>query len=429
MFLPVLSIVILVLLYLGVAMLFKPGYKKMSPDLTYNQLMLEIMDILHPNASMEEHLRERAEANQRLIRALHISNTFVSADTSVHKTFVGHARLLLKGAQHRGWAHFQRIVAEAVEWQLSSPQPQHEQSHHIPLPPNQRKDKCFKFDSSIQNITLVVVLVGILQIDKPIQTLSHQDVTLVAERITTLWRLSKKPGLIPPNLLTELTAHLRSLVPMNDVDDELHFMQPLDFVIPTWETLWRVVATTVAYAHGDAVMRREFEAFNADPSEERFQRGGWEDRAHKADGVNVMGIVSETMRLHPPSKHIGRSKMKWRWCPSFLVNWIGQDMIKQTKHADIEKLLRCEIWGPDADEFKPARHRPGESRPEHKSALACVFGHGPLRCIASSWAPMAVGVISGIVLDQLDSNGYVVHAGQAIGSREGWNDWVIKETQ
>ncbi|CAA7257379.1 unnamed protein product [Cyclocybe aegerita] len=290
MFLPALStVVILVLLYRGVARLFK--YKKMSPDLTYNQLMLEITDILHPNTSMEEHLKERAEANQRLVRALHISNTFVSADISVHKTFVGHARLLLKGTQRRGWAHFQRIVAEAVEWQLSSPQLPHDQSHHISLSTNQRKDKCFKFDSSIQNITLVIVLIGILQVDKPIQSLSHQDVTLVAERITTLWRLSKKPGPIPPVLLTELTAHLRSLVPMNGVDDELHFMEPLDFVIPTWETLWRVVATTVAYAYGDVAMRREFEAFNADPSEERFRRGGWEDSVQKADRVSVMGIL------------------------------------------------------------------------------------------------------------------------------------------
>ncbi|KDR84643.1 hypothetical protein GALMADRAFT_220297 [Galerina marginata CBS 339.88] len=365
------------------------------------QLIIQTKNILHyPGLKLEEHLKERSDANQRLVRALHLTNTFVSPDLAVHKAFVERAHLLLKTTKRRGWAHFQATAIDAVQWQLSS--------SRDPSVPQ-------LFDSFVHNVTLVIVLVGILQIDKPVQSFCHEDVALVAQGIIKLWALSKKPDPIPPIILEDLTVHLRRLV-----GDDEQFPNPLDFVVPGWETLWRVVATAVAYSYGNKEMRTAFEDFNVRPSDDRF-RG-----SQGSADISVEGIVNEAMRLHPPSKHIGRSKVS-KWYPSFLANWIQPSFTRVKHQADIEQLLRCDIWGPDANEFRPSRHHPREVLPEQKQALGFVFGYGPLRCIAGSWAPMAVGVIAGAILGQLEMNGYELQAGPTIGGREGWNGWVVKE--
>ena len=385
--------------------------KRISTHTTHHRLAQEIMDVLHPHSvSVVELLKERAAANRRLARAFHISNTFVSSDPDVHKTFVTKAQHLMKTAQRHGWAHFQAIAIDAVQWQLSQ-----QDKHSSPLEPNP-----FKFYSFVQNVTLIVVLVGILQVDEPIQSFSYKDVTLVASHITTIWVSSKKSDPIPPALLEELTTHLRRLV-----IDEAQYPNPLDFVIPTWETLWRVVATTVAYSYSDKEIRKIFKEFNACPSDHGF-RGG--DQASEADiNVSVKAVVSEAMRLHPPSKHISRSKSRM-WWPRFLEKWIQPGIVTKKRTANIEKLLRCNIWGPDADEFRPSRHSPPLILPDQTQALTFGFGYGPLRCIASSWAPTAAAVISGAILDELDTSRYVLEAGADIGGREGWDGWTIDKT-
>ncbi|KAF8959738.1 hypothetical protein BDZ97DRAFT_1380323 [Flammula alnicola] len=365
---------------------------------TYHRLVHRVKYILHPaSLTLQEMLYERSQSNQRLVRALGLSNTFVSEEEAVHKDFVTRARRLLSTAQRKGWRHFQTIACEATQWQLQcSQQP---------------------FDSLIQNITLVVILAGILGVEGQIQSVSHEDIALVAKNITALWALSKKPDPIPPHLLEQLTEHLRHLVP-----DEETFPTSLDFVVPAWETLWRVVATTVAYSHDNEEIRGAFAAFSACPTDETF-RGGEE-----SDNVDVKSVVAEAMRLHPPSKHIGRSK-KRVWCPAFVARWLPSRVIRVNQNADIAALPRSEdVWGPDADVFLPRRHNSQHILPQQREALTFAFGHGPLRCVAASWAPMAAAVISGAVLDYIGSDGYVLEAGRHIGGRAGWNGWLLRKS-
>ncbi|KAF8959734.1 hypothetical protein BDZ97DRAFT_1922708 [Flammula alnicola] len=366
---------------------------------TYDRLVHRVKDILHPSSlTLQEMLYERAESNQRLIRALGLSNTFVSAEEAVHKDFVTRARRLLSAAQRKGWHHFQTIAREAAQWQLQcSQQP---------------------FDSLIQNITLVTILAGILGVEGPIQSFPHEDIALVANNITALWALSKKPDPIPSHLLEQLTEHLRRLVP-----DEETFPVPLDFVVPAWETLWRVVATTVAYSHDNDEIRGAFAAFSACPTDETF-RGG-----EASGNVDVKSVIAEAMRLHPPSKHIGRSTQR-EWCPPFVARWLPSRIIRVNQNADIAALLRSDdVWGPDADAFLPRRHDPQHILPQQRETLTFAFGHGPLRCVAASWAPMAAAVISGAVLDHIGSSGHVLVTGPHIGGRAGWNGWLLKKAE
>ncbi|KAF8172091.1 hypothetical protein BJ912DRAFT_1025069 [Pholiota molesta] len=338
---------------------------------THDHLIRNIKNILHPDgSSLQTLLTERAHANKRLIRALALSNTFVSEDRDIHAAFVTRARRLLSHTQRNGWAHFQSIARDAIHWQLQSAD-----AHSI-------KNTEYSFDGVIQNITLYVVLQGILQIDN-VAASSYEDIDVVASSITKLWALSKKTEPIPPHLLEELTIRLRRLVP-----DEEEFPAPLNFIVPTWETLWRVVATTVAYSHDSDEIQQAFQTFNACPKDDT--------------AVNVRGVVTEALRLNPPSKRIGRRRPPL--VPAFLAAWVPQTIVK----ADVEALLHCGIWGADAKAFLPGD--------------GVRVRHGPLRCIAASWAPVAAAVIAGVVLEE-----YAILPGKNIGEREGWVGWRLKK--
>ncbi|KAF8162710.1 hypothetical protein B0H34DRAFT_794497 [Crassisporium funariophilum] len=372
---------------------------------TYNDLLAKVRLILHPpDVNLVGLLTERATSNERLIRALKLSNTFVSGDPGVHKTFVSQAHRLLNDAQRRGWWFFRETAVEAVQW-----------SKHAALEP------VGPFHSYIQNITLAIILVALLQVDEPMHSFAYDKVELVASHITTLWALSKKPGAIPPHLLDELQSSLRLLIP-----DAETFPYPLDFVIPAWETLWRVVASVVAYAHNDPIILQEFRLFHADPNEERF-------RGDTDSLLSAKGVITEAMRLHPPSKHIARTRRR-SWYPPFITKVMEKIWPKIShvrEYADVEALLRCEIWGSDTNEFKPQRHHhSSQTCRQQTDALLSAFGHGPLRCIAATWAPMAAAVIAAAILNELNGATYTLKAGTSIGGREGWNGWTVtRKTQ
>ncbi|KAF9481344.1 hypothetical protein BDN70DRAFT_975195 [Pholiota conissans] len=371
----------------------------------YGHILSRIQNILQaPGCSIQTLLTERAQANKRLVRALGLSNTFVSDEQDVHTTFVAHAQRLLNTTKKNGWAHFQSTARHAVRWNISKSESELNSDNLVCNPPSANIDSdTFEFDRAIRNITLYVVLQGVLQIDD-VESSSYEDIDVVATSITKLWALSKKPEPIPPHLLADLNARLRRLVPDEDV-----FPAPLDFVVPTWETLWRVVATTVAYSHGSSKIQEAFQAFNTHPRDDTYRKIG-ED-----GGVSVKSVVAEALRLNPPSKRIARAKAPW-WCPSFFAAWVSRVVVK----ADVEALLCCDIWGPDVGSFRPARH---DNADEKREAMALVFGHGTLRCIAASWAPMAAAVIAGVVLDE-----YEVLPGKDIGEREGWEGWQLKSS-
>ncbi|KAH9483535.1 hypothetical protein JR316_0003005 [Psilocybe cubensis] len=384
----------------------------------YQYILLKMKAVLNPpNADIATLLKERADSNQRLVRALNLSNTFVSPDPATHKEFVTQAQSLLTSAKRRGWTHFQGIALEAARWQITQLDQSSQESPGIP------------FDSFIQNVTLIVVLVGLLRVDKPIDSFSYLDVCTVAKNITTLWALSKRPEPIPATLLEQLSNHLSELVGA----EEEKFPYPLNFVVPAWETLWRVVATTVAYSYNDETVCEEFCTFNSSPSEDAFrgEKQLGEDAPHLSRHVSIKSVVNEAMRLHPPSKRIARVRRR-AWCPSFIDIWTKPDntLTRRKHHADVERLLRCQdVWGLDAEKFRHSRHDTQlEGLPqEREESMGFVFGHGPLRCIAASWAPLAAAVISGAIIESLRADKYNLDSGEAIGGRDGWAGWSFNK--
>ena len=453
------------------------GYHDDVPCFEHNQHSLDTVKfILEPGSSpsykssidINTLLLERAIPNVRLVRALGLTNTFVSASPEVHHNFVRCALGMLHKAKREGWAWVADVARVAVG--SGGLENQSSATHFM-----DSEERIIKFDTFIQNTTLLVVLVVLLGQDEGVlessasdaspnctsnssSCFTRSDIECVAKNITLLWGLSKLPEAIPSHILEELNGALGRLTGRRSRGDECDSEEdkdedgnlersdnPLDFVVPAWETLWRVVATTVAYAYASgcedsANVKEALMEFMKDPTDAQFR---WASNTNatspspllNSDIVDVWCVVTECMRLHPPSKHIGRSKARAWW--TFIlriipVSWRhqswGMSHLTRVKiDADVGALLRCQkIWGADAASFVPRRHLPLEVTKEQKEAMRWVFGYGKLRCVAEKWAPMAAGVVAGAIVERMERKGMEVVKGKGgIGGRGGWEGWWV----
>ncbi|KAK7035946.1 hypothetical protein R3P38DRAFT_2517244 [Favolaschia claudopus] len=330
--------------------------------------------------SMDTLLHSRASPNSRLIRAFHLSNTFVSSDPTVHTNF------------------------------------NHDSAAELALPNNSTTP----FNVYVGAVTLRTIIAGLLMPDADVASLDANDVNIAAELITELWILSKQPTQIPEHLLQMLNHHIRRLIP-----DQAQYPNPLNFIIPTWETLWRVVAVTVAHVCNDVAARKTFRDLNGNPNLDQFL-------TTKQDGNSPSAnfYICESLRLYPPVKHITRHIFKQplltRILPICLARRITPHI--ETHVADIESAQRSDFWrtsssSPEA--FDAARFL--DPTGTRKASDLLAFGAGPLKCSAMKWAPMAAAVIVGAILNTIDKVKYDIVQGNGIGDRGGWDEWEVRK--
>ncbi|KAJ7700771.1 hypothetical protein B0H17DRAFT_1128627 [Mycena rosella] len=346
-----------------------------------------------PPRLMGRLLRSRALPNARLVAAFKLTNTFVSADPTIHIDFVAKCIELFHIAE-KDWPHFNCVAEQAVK---------------LAIP-----DETIDFRTFVQSVTLSTVVVGLLDTTADITALAS-DVEAVGDLITQVWILSKKPEEIPPDLLAKLNDHLRRLMP-----DEVAYPNPLDFVVPVWETLWRVVGVTLAHVHTDIVARAEFQMLNDNPDL-------LNSREPKPDvtAPSAVDYINEALRLYPPVRHITRHTFKPSRLTAFLPRFLAARLPPRTtpEIADIESTQRSASWGPNPDAYDAGRflHHPTLAR----DLLA--FGCGPLKCPASGWARGAAAVIVGAILNRVDGGAYEIVRGGGIGGREGWDGWLVQK--
>ena len=347
-----------------------------------------------PGSSISDLLLARARPNTRLVHSFGLQNTFVSADSVTRKQFVTRARDIL--CQHtRNFAAFPDLVRGDVAGSalhLRSP------SRHPSLP----------FATFVQVATLRVVVGSLLGGNIPED--NDDETVFVVEAINDLWTLSKKSRAAPASLLESLNMHLRQWMPEQ-------YERPLDFVIPAYETMWRVVAVAVARAIHDRGACAAFSAYLESPNQEQFVR--FEDAQ-----PSVEAFISEVLRLHPPSRRLARAVPSRRlgvfkfplWAPS------------ATHVVDIEALhMDTAIWGSDAGVFDPMRFHESRLSYDQKNAFI-PFSYGPLRCVAFKEAPRFAAIVAAAVLEIVSAPdaGYRLVCGERIGRREGWEGWSIE---
>ncbi|EGN96411.1 hypothetical protein SERLA73DRAFT_186153 [Serpula lacrymans var. lacrymans S7.3] len=269
--------------------------------------------------------------------------------------------------------------------------------HYLPL-------DSIQFATYMQSVTFSIVLTGFLDAD--LAALDPRDVASVTKAINERWMQAKTSQQLHPHLLSEINDHIFRWVPNRD-----QYPNPLDFIIPAFETMWRVVAITTVYAYRDESIRHAFLDFGDNSTLPQFQ-------AFKKAGPSVEAVVLEVLRLYPPTRRISRVNPSPPSKFPFAASTTESDSIEV---AEIETYHKSQEWGENPTEFDPMRYHPSKGASD-----LFAFGYGRLKCVASSWAPIAAATIVARILERVDEREFEIKEGEAMGRRDGWGGWSIK---
>ncbi|KAI2641029.1 hypothetical protein GGS21DRAFT_354152 [Xylaria nigripes] len=283
----------------------------------------QIIDFSYFNARrLEDRLTLRAKPNHRLVLAFGICNSFTTDKKHVHRDFLKNAHEAIHNTQN--WTKLSKVTKMILD--ICIKRLPRERMQPIPLAPLVR----------IVSFSLVLhVLFDVrpseIDLDAAVQA---------AETINKLWIRSKgddfKPSSDDKELVDLLNNSLKALIPRQFEGE--HDANPLNLIIPAYETLWRIVLLTfasVANQNVDSNTAEELQdAINNVP--QCFGKGSF-------DETRALAIAKEGLRLYPPTKRIYRATSTVEDDKDFIC-------------ADVEACQRdAQIWGPDALEFKPTR--------------------------------------------------------------------------
>jgi hypothetical protein len=288
-------------------------------------------------------LASRALPNQRLVTAFGINNSFTTTSYARHKVFRSRVEHLLR-LSPASWQQISTLAQALLR--------NHRDSLH--LVPFVRQ----------------YVLTTILHIFFPDFTPFQSDaVAELGDLIHSLW-IQSKAGAPPANSQQRLQETLLRVFP--GIAEN-----PLDLLLPAYETLWRAVLL--------GFLEVQFRAGKQAPAwRELLAQCLQQPSSHQffasRDGVSAAFLVKEALRLYPPTKRIYRATTKYEW---FAV--------------DVEHL-HCspDIWGADASSFRPERWSRADATAERNWM---TFGTGMFVCPAKGeFAPRLIGILVAAML-------------------------------
>ncbi len=293
----------------------------------------------------------RALPNQRLRVVFGIDNAFTTEDEHAHNGFVAAATRKMQDAIHRqrrslsaadgDWTELREVARAAVIEMLSLGQ---EKLRLVDL---------------VRVVTLKVVLRFLFHASDDAINSSESigQLILIGQSINDLWIASKQAGANKTprswdsDANTALHDALRVVCASNDaaqpdIDPLIPAQNPMNWLLPAYETMWRVVLSCILELHfrttaGDAPRWREMlQSYIDNLSREAFKGPVVTPGGVRAFSVN--DIVKETLRLYPPTRRV------YRRFPD-----MEHDVI-----ADIEACHRStadNAFGTDALSFRPER--------------------------------------------------------------------------
>ncbi|KAF8528168.1 cytochrome P450 [Hysterangium stoloniferum] len=350
-----------------------------------------------PNTHLRLLLHCRAIPNQHLIRAFQLkTSTFTSPCPKIHTHFRRNIQTRLKALDSLPkWYTLREVVNDSIDFYLP-----------LNAPPR-------NYAAHIQAVVFMTVLAAFFDFSGPFPDAS--DVLFVTQNINALWVASKRNTFLPVTL-AKINGHLHGWIPRNAEDpfDE----NPLELIIPAYETLWRLIAYSFHYVEKSPELRFPLAEFYEKPTVERFLT-----RENDGTVVSVSDIIQEALRLHPPTKRLKRLNVNPSFCwVRSLLGAAGFSLATGSSAvaADIETIQRLPaMWGPLPNEYDPKRHKHLSLMQE---ASMMPFGCGPLKCMAYSVAPRLAGIVLAVMSRRQDTK---LVRGEINGDRQGWKGWEI----
>ena len=257
-------------------------------------------------------------------------------------------------------------------------------------------------DSLVRSVCLDVIL-HVLYKRKDLEWLEMdiESISTIAEKINSLWIESKgrkTPAKSDKHDIEKALAEdkknlqnaLAKVIP--GWDGKNRCKNPLNLILPAYETLWRVVLSGFLHVtfveRGNTEWRAILAKFLAEPT---VAVKNHSVHSEEKRPVSVDHIVSEALRLYPSVKRVYR---QFR-----MDNKAGPEDVA----ADVESCQRNkEIWGQDADRYDPSRWD-GASDDARDSYMA--FGVKPFLCPAKPvFGPMMIGILVAAFAGQVSSD-------------------------
>ncbi|KAI1803583.1 hypothetical protein F4811DRAFT_524045 [Daldinia bambusicola] len=217
-----------------------------------------------PNRSLENRLIARAIPNERLIKVFGIDNSFTTKSASTYRRFLAGVRRILPNSKTQRWPAFFDAASTACALTLAQFT---DTRDSLPLA------------VFVRQLVFLTTLYSFFDV-KP-EDVNLDDVRVATLAINDLWVYSKTDTQSETLQETQaqLESALRRILPNRNTTDN-----PLNIIIPAYETMWRVVLLTYISAGFRDVDRETAEQFRqvVQGVPECFERGSSDDIATMA---------------------------------------------------------------------------------------------------------------------------------------------------
>ncbi|KAF2808208.1 uncharacterized protein BDZ99DRAFT_390957 [Mytilinidion resinicola] len=317
-----------------------PSVSKVFADEVNCLRILQAKASNQDNHGLRNALQSRALPNQRLTVAFGVDNAFTTTSIENRNMFRNQSTSLLRQPfSNSGWIKLHHGLRSMVKDALT--------------------DKSILLVPLVQSLTLRITLAVLFDLN-PIAIPASVAEELASD-INDIW-LASKCGTIP-KWRTQTRTHmlLRSILPSTD---PLNLAEnPMNFILPAYETLWRVV------------LRCFIEVLYRGPRASRttWRRAIQESLSHPKDSsvdvskFSTNNIAREALRLYPPTRRV------YRYFQDPATGY------PEVEAADLEACQRDEtLWGADAKTFNPDRWMTIDD----PARRLLAFGDSPFRCPA-----------------------------------------------